>query len=191
MSRTAGSLRSEIVRRLKQVRATDPTNRERRTSLLRDIAELKIELREHYLTDDGEPDWAGKTYAYRAATRELYSQAGYAADEAQATQAAIRYHVGNLIRERVSAEELADLGLRDVSPKERAKASRDARSALLASLQESAEPDALRSVTAALQLVKMIGDDRLAGMSDGDRAVMRVLSRELVTAATRLRDETR
>lgn len=122
---TATTLRArsdEIVRILRAVRATD--SRERRTTLLRDLAEASVAIREHYLNADGEPDWTGRTYAYRTAMCELYTAAGYSPEEADSLQSSVRYHVGNVIRTHLSPTERADAGLIEASPTDTARAGR-------------------------------------------------------------------
>lgn len=108
----------EIVRIL---RALASAEGERRTMLYRDLAEQTFALREHYLTPAGEPDWSGRSGLYRVQMRELYSAAGYNADDARAVQTATRYHIGNLARQRVSAADLEALGMDTESPAERAR----------------------------------------------------------------------
>ncbi|MEU8299161.1 hypothetical protein AB0C04_17990 [Micromonospora sp. NPDC048909] len=97
------------------------TTGERRTMMLRDLAEQMVDLREHYLTPSGDPDWTGRTGAYRYAVRGLYAQAGYTPEERKVTQTATRYHVGNLVRARVSQETADALGLERTTPQDRGR----------------------------------------------------------------------
>ncbi|MFG1867510.1 hypothetical protein [Micromonospora arborensis] len=108
----------EIVRILCAARQTTG---ERRTILLRDLAEQMVNLREHYLAPSGDPDWTGRTGVYRYAVRELYAQAGYSPEERKLTQTSTRYHVGNLVRARVPQETADALGLERTTPQDRSR----------------------------------------------------------------------
>ncbi|MEU5906555.1 hypothetical protein [Micromonospora sp. NPDC047527] len=118
MAASKQQIEREILRIL---RAARQTTGERRTILLRDLAEQMVDLREHYLTTSGDPDWTGRTGLYRYAVRELYAQAGYSPDERKTTQTSTRYHVGNLVRTRVSQETADALGLGRASPQDRSR----------------------------------------------------------------------
>lgn len=96
-----------------------------RTDLLRETARHFIDARAHFFTREGEPDWLGRTYAYRAWIREVMSAAHVPGDEVSSLQAAIRYHSGNILRDRLSEEQIDDLGLRKESPKERSVEKRE------------------------------------------------------------------
>ena len=89
------------------------------TADLRELAELVIKLRAEHTLEDGRKDWGGRSPAYRASMHDLYSRAQVPADKADTIQAAIRYHVGNLLRERTKGEELAAVGLSPVAPRTR------------------------------------------------------------------------
>ncbi|WCN81767.1 hypothetical protein [Micromonospora sp. LH3U1] len=108
----------EIVRIL---RAARQTTGERRTILLRDLAEQMVDLREHYPTPSGDPDWTGRTGMYRYAVRELYAHASYSPEERKLTQTSTRYHVGNLVRARLPQETADALGLVRTSPQDRSR----------------------------------------------------------------------
>ncbi|WP_328967948.1 hypothetical protein [Streptomyces sp. NBC_00239] len=86
------------------------------TTLLRNIAAVLVCIRERCLTEDGRPDWTGRTNEYRVEAGRVYAEAGIPRDSADSIQAAVRYHVGKIIREYVSAEELSDYGLKALSP---------------------------------------------------------------------------
>ncbi|MEH0931110.1 hypothetical protein [Micromonospora sp. CPCC 205558] len=137
MAASKQHIEREIVRIL---RAAQQTTAERRTIHLRDLAEQMVELREHYLTPSGDPDWTGRTGMYRYAVRELYAQAGYSPEERKVTQTSTRYHVGNLVRARVPQETADALGLVRTSPQDRsrmrARRDRDELRELLAEARE-------------------------------------------------------
>ena|SRR5690606_20578394 len=96
-----------------------------RVEILREIAENQVRMREHFFTDTGAPDWAGRTWAYRNAVGEIYARAGIRGAEKSTLSATVRYHVGNMLRDRLSDEELAEIGLRKVSPRQRSVEKRE------------------------------------------------------------------
>lgn len=102
-----------------------------RTDLLRDVARLFISAREHFFTREGEPDWLGRTYAYRTWVRTVMTEAHVPGDEVTTLQAAIRYHSGNVLRDRLDESAIADLGLRKESPRERSVEKRERSSGTL------------------------------------------------------------
>ena len=93
---------------------TDP-----HTADLRELAELIIQLRSAHTLEDGRTDWGGRSPAYRQSMTDLYHRAAVPADKADTIQAAIRYHVGSLLRERTKGEELAAVGLSPIAPRQR------------------------------------------------------------------------
>lgn len=101
--------------------ATDNT----RTELLREAAKNFIDARAHFFTREGDPDWLGRTYAYRTWVREVMGAAHVPGDEVSSLQAAIRYHSGNLLRDRLNEEQISQLGLRVESPKQRSVEKRE------------------------------------------------------------------
>lgn len=163
---------AEVTRVLRAIRKLPPDDRERRTVLLRDLADATVSFREHFLTADGEPDWAGRTGAYRAAITELYSDAGYNIDETKATQKLARYHIAIAIRERLSADEVEAIGLRAETPRERQAEIRERTAALLAAagavvpngVPKTPEERiaALRGALAAVQSVRPLTDEERA-----------------------------
>lgn len=102
-----------------------------RTQHLRAVANAFIEAREHFYTPSGEPDWQGRTHAYRVWVRETMGLANIQKDELTTVQAAIRYHVGNIMRDRMDADTLASIGLTSSSPRERSVAKRAKNSEVL------------------------------------------------------------
>lgn len=126
------SAEAEVIRVLRAIRSLPADDRERRTTLLRDLGEATVSLREHFLTADGSPDWGGRTGAYRAAIGELYSDAGYSADEARATQKLARYHIANTLRDQLSPEDIEAMGQRAETPRERQAEIRERQAAIVA-----------------------------------------------------------
>lgn len=89
------------------------------TELLRTAADSAVAAREHFYSANGEPDWLGRTHAYRIWIREVYSKAGIQTADLSKIQAAVRYHVSAALRERISDEAREDLGLRAETARER------------------------------------------------------------------------
>lgn len=100
----------------------------------RRAAELIVTLRGRFQTPTGEPDLLGEFRPYREAVREVYADAGVSPSDRSRVQSAIRYHVGNVLRERYQAEELERLGIMAESPYEKTK---ERRMAAAEELQES------------------------------------------------------
>lgn len=188
MPKTRASLESEAVRLLRGIRALGEDEKERRSILLRDLAETLVTLREHFLTDDGRPDMGGKTWAYRSMVRDLYAEANVPPAEVPSLQAAVRYHIGNVLRERLSEEELEDLGLSKASPRERVREAHNQRSAVLSALKGGGgDPDVLRAITAALVILDKIPVERVAALRGNDKRQARAALRAIAEKATSLR----
>lgn len=94
----------------------------KRTGILRDLAKCVVGIRAQTLTGDGKtPDWAGQSQAYRDTIREMYDGAGIPTDASANVQAALRYHIGEVLREVVSPGALTKAGLATKGPKDRAR----------------------------------------------------------------------
>ena len=89
-----------------------------------------IELRKTFLTRGGEPDILGTSYAYRQTFGDMLTEAGITGADRTRVSSSLRYHIGNFLRQSLSPEEVADLGLVKSSPRETAKKSYDRRAAL-------------------------------------------------------------
>jgi hypothetical protein len=90
-----------------------------KTNLLRQVAERMADLRAQCLTSDGEIDWRGAGWQYRSAAAEVYGMAGLRGDDKETVTSNLRYHIGNELRERLTAEELASAGLSCSSPRQK------------------------------------------------------------------------
>jgi hypothetical protein len=101
------------------------------TEILRRLALCVIKLRSYYRTADGEVDWRGRSWEYRQAAEALYAEAGVPPDSASGIQSALRYHVGNYLRELVEPAQLAAVGLLPTSPRERIQVQREEAHAVL------------------------------------------------------------
>lgn len=130
---------------------------ETRTPIVRSLAELLVDARSQFQRADGSPDWKGRSYAYRNFVNDVYRQANIPADEAATIQAAVRYHVGAVLRERLDDKTLRDYGLIKQSPKERSTERREARTALLNALSHGqVGGGTVMSLTAALNVLSNV-----------------------------------
>lgn len=100
-------------------RAIAAESGDERTRAYRATADFLVELRGHFTDSDGEPDMRGKSFAYRDAVRDIYAEAGLGSDPNDPVKAALRYHVGNALRERLSVDELERYGLTTANPRDR------------------------------------------------------------------------
>lgn len=158
------------------LRAYIHAEEEDRTSLLRRAAETLVDARAVFSTADGEPDWRGRSYAYRRWVREVYDEASLPRDELPAVQAAVRYHVGNVLRDRLSADELEDLGLRAVGPRERSVEKRTRHAQILALFEGApiSDPEeAEEAVVALCRALSRIRPEALQGLSAPSRRNVR------------------
>lgn len=161
--------RADLVRLLKRyAKATE----EQKTALLRAIAESLVELRALFERPDGSPDWKGRTYAYRAFIRDVYDEAGIARGDQPTVQAAVRYHVGAVLRERLDEETLAEYELIAKSPRERSQDRRGAKSAILSAFTaRDMHGGAMLAISAAYTLLSKLNLDDLDGLGAREREV--------------------
>lgn len=140
------------------------------TALLRHAAELQVELRQLF-ERDGKTDWAGMSGAYRRTMSEVYGLAGVSLSERKKIGDAVRYHIMNVLREKLGPEELADLDLRAENGPERAKLNRDGTRAVLKDARKNVgfrdrPPAVARALAAALALIKA---DSIRSLSEAER----------------------
>ena len=110
------ALHQRIVAELRKVmRLPD----DERAPSLRQIAGLLVELRGFHTTKDGLPDWRGQSWAYRSEVGEIYDEAGLDAAGEGSLKVALRYHIGNALREDLTPEQLEEVGLHVKPPRER------------------------------------------------------------------------
>jgi hypothetical protein len=95
-----------------------PDHPERHTEILEGLAMMLVDARSQFTTDDG-VDWGGRSWDYRQWVSKLYDDAGLDDVYRRKIQASVRYHVGNLLREKVDPSELERVGLLASSPKDR------------------------------------------------------------------------
>lgn len=129
----------------------------KRTQILRDLAKCVVGIRAQTMTGDGKtPDWAGQSQAYRDVIRAMYDDAGIPVDSASNVQAALRYHIGEVLREVVSPGALTKAGLATKGPKDRAR-TRNGEQATTAALSPStaeAPTDPEEAMRAAILFVQ-------------------------------------
>ncbi|UIW13509.1 hypothetical protein PQD80_gp25 [Arthrobacter phage Lizalica] len=158
-----------------------------RTELLRNAARLFIDARAHFFTREGEPDWRGRTYAYRTWVREVMSAARVPGDEITSLQAAIRYHSGNLLRDRLGEDEIADLGLRKESPRERSVEKRERSSETLNLFGAGGEISSPTEIVLLCTLAeRSLARVNMAGLSPNERRAAREALRSLAERASAL-----
>lgn len=156
-----------------------------RTDYLRAVAADFVAAREHFYTKEGEPDWHGRTYAYRTWVREVMSLGGVPADVLASTQAAIRYHVGNILRDRLDDDQIEALGLRKESPRERSVEKRERTSSALALVSGGQAIESLEDITAAASaVVGILRRINVSGLT-GARRKAAVSALQDVSAAAR------
>ena len=107
---------------------------ESKTAVLRELAHVVVDIRSQFRYE-GRVDWAGRSWEYRQAITRMYAAAGIPPDSVANVQGALRYHVGNALRERVDPEELEAAGLKAASPKERVASARSEAAALISVLR--------------------------------------------------------
>ena len=145
-----------------------------RTDLLKRVAELIVELRAKHTLDDGRIDWSGRSPAYRAAISEIYKEAGVPADKLDTVQAALRYHVGNMIRDRADDYALQAVGLTNVAPRERLNRNREIVAALAASGSVAdVTGDPLRLIAGAEALLDHVDESALRTFRGKERVAAR------------------
>lgn len=175
---TKDDLGRALVRSLRALRRVGD-DRERRTQLYREIATASVDLREHFIVEEtGEADWSGRSWAYREYIRDRYSEAGYQKDEARPVQTSVRYHVSARVRERLTPEQLEDLGLRADDMTKRMKDTRAVKSALLSTLDKAAAgdtPDVPRALAAAYLVLQKITPPQVGDLQGAARSQARAV----------------
>lgn len=144
-----------------------------KTGLLRRTGNLFVAARQHFVTRTGEPDWLGRSHAYRAWVRETTSLAGIPADQTTGLLTSIRYHAGNALRARLDEATLADLGLLKAAPKERQQERNADLSRTLSVLdggRVTDGPTMVETLHTALRLLRRLDLGAVPGLPEEDRA---------------------
>lgn len=94
------------------------THAGRVTEWYRTIAKRNVDIRAQILVN-GEPDWAARSHTYRETVKRMMDEA----DVPEATRIAVynnlRYHVSDVLRERLSEAKLLELGIDPQSKRQR------------------------------------------------------------------------
>lgn len=138
---------------------------DQRTATLRRLAEVIVDLRSMFALTDGRTDWGGRTPQYRTAYRDIFTRAGQEKG-LRPLQSALRYHVGNRLRDVAPAHELERVGLRQASPKDHLRESRAIAAALVSSRVRS--EDILPTVTALRGVLSSIRPEQVTQMTPGE-----------------------
>lgn len=162
-----------------------------KTILLRELARVVVELRSLFTTEDGRADWAGRSYSYRETVARIYSEAGIPPDSLESMQSALRYHIGNVLREVAPPTELADLGLKANRPVDRVKESRDRLAALAragAAMEKQGRASDWRLVRVVSQAEVLLTKATDVSFDDLEAEVVEDLVASLETIARRVQD---
>jgi hypothetical protein len=162
-----------------------------KTTHLREAATAFVDAREHFFTPEGQPDWLGRTGAYRRWVRETFTLASVPNEDRATVQAAIRYHTGNILRDgRVDADTLEDLGLRAESPRERSTEKRIAQTATLSIFSGGQEITDGAQIVSALHLMEValrrVSVDAVGGMDAATRTALADAAHRVYTRAKQL-----
>jgi len=192
--RTVNDLTREAVDLLRKHRDADGET----PGLLRQVADLFVDLRQLFITPSGEPDWTGSTKAYKMAVRGIFSDAGYQGQRRATVQASIRYHVNNVLRERLTPEELDYLGLHRESARQRHSVQRTTQAEMFAAMRPTSEPvpdrvvDPMWALTGAAGLLQHVTSEQVAALEPMARRTARrqvsLVTTELGRITTALAD---
>ncbi|QDF14201.2 hypothetical protein SEA_GARDENSTATE_28 [Microbacterium phage GardenState] len=136
-----------------------------RTLFAKDAARALIDSRLHFQTRDGETDLLGRSREYRQFVTACLDEAAIPRDDRASLQAAIRYHISPLIRERFP-EEVAALGLEPGSTVERARRRKERDARILSLFAGGSEVDDPADVSLVLNLSRL-ALSRLTAPVDG------------------------
>lgn len=162
-----------------------------KTTLLRELARVIVELRGYFQTEDGRTDWAGRSFTYRETVARIYQDAGVPADSLEGMQSALRYHIGNVLRDHAPPQELEDLGLKSQRPVERVKASRERLAALAragAALEKQGRAKDVRLIRVVSQAEVLLTKVTDAALEDLDADVVEDLVASLETTARKAQE---
>lgn len=165
------------------------------TRKLAALADVLVSARSMFRTEDG-VDWGGRSWEYRQFIGGIYDEAGMDSATRHPIQAAVRYHVGNLLRATVEPDELERVGLLGTSPKDRLSTQRNLGSILLNRESEQPlwrlHPDAprtwhlsVKAFTAALEQLEKLDPSRL---TDQQRTALLGQLRSVCDRATAVMD---
>jgi hypothetical protein len=166
-----------------------------KTTHLREAATAFVDAREHFFTPEGSADWLGRTGAYRRWIRETFTLANVPNDERSTIQAAVRYHTGNILRDKLDADTLEDLGLRSEGPRERSTEKRVTQSATLSLFGGGQAITDAEQMLSAFRLMetalRRVSVDAVAGLRASDRAELGDAAKGVYTLSKAIADATR
>lgn len=138
--------------------------------MLRAIASGVVDLRREHTLKTGAPDWGGRSAAYRQAIAEVYRMSGIPEDVRETFRVAVGYHVSNVLREVVPADQLADAGITAPPKRDRVNRTRDAVTALVEALSDPdvAASEALRMLVTAQALLERVTADAVAALAPAE-----------------------
>lgn len=184
------TLHDDAVALLKQRRATPASAR---APIQRALAEVIVSSRALFTKSDGRRDIDGRTKAYQRFIREVFEDAGEGADRVP-IMASLRYHVGQVNRERYGVEALAEeYGLDTADPREKSKARRNDRAATVRALEAQDTGGSLSAISqlrvAVRHVVSNARPEELAKLSADERgeADAALADIEVVVGALRMR----
>lgn len=176
------------------------------TIILRSLAVVLIALRMQHVDSEGRPDMRGRSGPYRGDASEVYRRAGIAPDSQDRLQKAVRWHIGNILRDELDVSTLESYELRQDSPLERQRDDRASRSAVVAASRAEVEAsssraggvtvkataDSIRLGRAVTNILKELSPDVIDNeMTDGQRAKLDEQLAEAQTLIAALRRRTR
>lgn len=163
------------------------------TQNMRRAAEVMIDLRQTFVDRNGQIDLAGTSYPYRQAVREIMSRANVEGSERARVMNAIRYHLGNILREKFTPEQLEEFGLDPRSPLARQKADREQRSRVLrvAVAPEEVITDPGEVMAALRSAANLLDNLDARGMGGVDAKTAAVLVKHIQNRVAEVRAELR
>ena len=141
------------------------------TASMHDAAAALVDMRLIYTNRDGQPDLAGSSFEYRQAVADGLASAGVPASDRSRVMAALRYHVGNQVRDRFTAEELSEYGLSAHSPHDRQRAEREMLSRIVrtATSPRAEVTDLEEAVKTLAMAAQMLENVKLGRLTKADR----------------------
>lgn len=169
-------LRREAVRVLRRI----PTLHDGElTEATKRMAEIIVDIRSHFDTDNGRTDWRGRSYLYRQEIADIYAEAGVPPGDAPRIRQAIAYHVSNVLRERLDDATLKEYGLRSESARTRSRLQRAERTDLVHLARGSSRADAVQALHVTLTILRKIDPLALPNLAEKDRRDAAAAAREI------------
>lgn len=120
---------------------------------MREIAEALFHVRSEFTDPDGRADYTGRSWAYRQEFGEILSEADLTPEQKHKVTALLRYHMSQILRDRLSEEQLKEYGLQTAHSLDKQRERRRAQSRLTRVLRQEEQiidgrefADALRGV---------------------------------------------